>query len=214
VDIFSGGTLELLKQGGFTLVAIILMSVLALGVALERYLTTRVHRQRLALATQRILGHLREPNPTMASAVNQSLPWHPGQPLFQLLLDAGAKRGPGEVRRAQARVIRLTRRRLWVLATIGATAPFVGLFGTVLGIMEAFRQIAAEHTGGFDVVSAGISEALVTTAGGIFVGVEAVVFFNFLQVIVGELAAEIKESAEEILETVQATHGDSGPAAG
>jgi biopolymer transport protein ExbB len=211
VEIFTGSTMELIKQGGVTLLAIIVMSVIAMGVALERFLTTRLHRQRLAVATQRILGHLREPNATMAQAVNQSLPWHPGQPLFGLLLDPSRVVGPGEVRRAQARVIRLTKRRLWLLATIGATAPFVGLFGTVLGIMEAFRQIAAEHTGGFDVVSAGISEALVTTAGGIFVGVEAVIFFNFLQVLIGELAAEIKEAAEELLETVQATHGHPGP---
>src|SRR5262252_4048575 len=67
---------------------------------------------------------------------------------------------------------------LGFLATIGSTAPFVGLFGTVAGIINAFRNIAATGSGGMSVVSGGIAEALVTTALGIFVAIPAVVGFN------------------------------------
>ena len=67
---------------------------------------------------------------------------------------------------------------LGVLATIGSTAPFVGLFGTVVGIINAFRSIAATGSGGMSVVSGGIAEALVSTALGIFVAIPAVVAFN------------------------------------
>ncbi len=67
---------------------------------------------------------------------------------------------------------------LGFLATIGSTAPFVGLFGTVVGIINAFRSIAATGSGGMSVVSGGIAEALVSTALGIFVAIPAVVAFN------------------------------------
>ena len=68
---------------------------------------------------------------------------------------------------------------LGFLATIGSTSPFIGLFGTVAGIINAFRNIAATGTGGMSVVSGGIAEALVTTALGIFVAIPAVAAFNY-----------------------------------
>src|SRR5262245_42180286 len=68
---------------------------------------------------------------------------------------------------------------LGFLATIGSTAPFVGLFGTVAGIINAFRNIAATGSGGMSVVSGGMAEALVTTALGIFVAIPAVAAFNY-----------------------------------
>jgi biopolymer transport protein ExbB/biopolymer transport protein TolQ len=67
---------------------------------------------------------------------------------------------------------------LGFLATIGSCAPFIGLFGTVVGIINAFRNIAATGSGGMSVVSGGIAEALVSTALGIFVAIPAVVAFN------------------------------------
>ena len=70
------------------------------------------------------------------------------------------------------------RQGLGFLATIGSTAPFIGLFGTVVGIINAFRSIAATGSGGMSVVSGGIAEALVSTALGIFVAIPAVVAFN------------------------------------
>jgi biopolymer transport protein ExbB/TolQ len=70
------------------------------------------------------------------------------------------------------------KRGLGFLATIGSTAPFIGLFGTVVGIINAFRSIAATGSGGMSVVSGGIAEALVSTALGIFVAIPAVMAFN------------------------------------
>ncbi len=70
------------------------------------------------------------------------------------------------------------KRGLGFLATVGSTAPFIGLFGTVVGIINAFRSIAATGSGGMSVVSGGIAEALVSTALGIFVAIPAVVAFN------------------------------------
>lgn len=68
--------------------------------------------------------------------------------------------------------------RVWLLATIGSNAPFIGLFGTVLGIIHAFHSLGANVQGGAEVVMAGISEALVATAVGLFVAIPAVVAYN------------------------------------
>ena len=88
-----------------------------------------------------------------------------------------------------------------VLATIGSTAPFVGLVGTVFGVMNAFEQIAAGGAGGLGKVSAGIAEALVTTAVGIGVAIPAVWLFNALSQRVGRLLVEIECRAQDVAVT-------------
>jgi biopolymer transport protein ExbB/TolQ len=82
------------------------------------------------------------------------------------------------VRDSMSETLIQLKRGLGFLATIGSTAPFIGLFGTVVGIINAFRSIAATGSGGMSVVSGGIAEALVSTALGIFVAIPAVVAFN------------------------------------
>jgi biopolymer transport protein ExbB len=99
------------------------------------------------------------------------------------------------------------RSHLWALATVGATAPFVGLFGTVVGIMAAFRNMAATGAGGFAVVAAGISEALITTAAGIAVAIEAVVLYNYLNTHVQRLALQFRLLVEEYLEILKDARG-------
>lgn len=107
------------------------------------------------------------------------------------------------VERERQRVTLRMRRGLWILGTVGATAPFVGLFGTVVGIMNAFHDMAHTGQGGFAVVSAGISEALITTAAGIAVAVLAVVLFNVLNTHVQQLTLQLRLLTEEYLELVK-----------
>lgn len=90
------------------------------------------------------------------------------------------------------------RRGLGILATVGSTAPFVGLFGTVIGIVNAFQSMAASGQGGLGVVSAGIAEALVATALGIGVAIPAVWLFNFLTQRITQLLSEMECVAEEL----------------
>src|SRR5256714_6084375 len=82
------------------------------------------------------------------------------------------------VDRARREVIQALRAPLWVLGTLGAVMPFVGLFGTVVGILGSFRQISLTGQSGFAVVAPAISEALITTAGGLAVAGEAALPFN------------------------------------
>jgi biopolymer transport protein ExbB/TolQ len=93
---------------------------------------------------------------------------------------------------------------LWVLGTIGSAAPFIGLFGTVLGIIRAFHAIALAGTGGFAVVASGISEALIATALGLAVGIIAVVCFNYFQSRVERIDAALRIGSARVLEALNA----------
>ena len=86
------------------------------------------------------------------------------------------------------------------LASIGATAPFVGLFGTVVGIINAFQGMALTGSGGIGAVSAGIAEALVCTAFGLFVAVPAVWAFNYFTTKVEGFSVEMDNSASELID--------------
>ena len=94
------------------------------------------------------------------------------------------------------------KRGLNLLATVGSTAPFVGLHGTTMGIVNSFQQMANSGSGGLGTVSAGISEALITTAFGLLVAIPAVMAFNFLQGWVDDRSVDISESSNEFLDVV------------
>jgi biopolymer transport protein ExbB len=98
-----------------------------------------------------------------------------------------------------------------MLGTIGATSPFVGLFGTVVGIMTAMGGFKADDEVKFSMVSGPISEALIVTAAGILVAVEAVILFNFFSQRANRVATEMKLLTVEFLELLLESHGDSQP---
>ncbi|MGD0155339.1 MAG: MotA/TolQ/ExbB proton channel family protein [Terracidiphilus sp.] len=102
--------------------------------------------------------------------------------------------------RAEAIVHAKLKRGLAVLATIGATAPFVGLFGTVVGILHAFDAIATQKIAGIGAVAGGISEALVTTAFGLLVAVPAVMAFNYFTGRVEAFDVEMDNSSSELID--------------
>jgi biopolymer transport protein ExbB/TolQ len=108
------------------------------------------------------------------------------------------------VRRAIQRASALTandlKKGVAALATIGATAPFVGLLGTVVGIITAFQGIAATGSGGLGAVSAGISEALVETALGLVVAIPAVWFYNYLTGRIEYFNVEMDNSSSELVD--------------
>jgi biopolymer transport protein ExbB len=104
------------------------------------------------------------------------------------------------VARSSMRTVADLRRGLGALATIGSTAPFVGLLGTVAGIITAFQSMAATGSGGLGSVSAGIAEALVTTAFGLLVAIPAVMMFNYLTSRVEDMQVDIDDSASELVD--------------
>ncbi|MGE4233343.1 MAG: MotA/TolQ/ExbB proton channel family protein [Bacteriovoracia bacterium] len=99
------------------------------------------------------------------------------------------------------------KRFLWLLGTIGSAAPFIGLLGTVVGIIRSFQSMAEAGAGGFAVVAAGISEALIATAAGIIVAVVALFFYNYFQTKVSTLQFQLKLLTQELLEVWDTTYG-------
>ena len=102
--------------------------------------------------------------------------------------------------RAEAIVHAELKRGIGTLATIGSTAPFVGLFGTVVGILNAFQEISHQKATGLGAVAGGISEALVTTALGLFVAIPAVWMFNYFQGRVEAFDVEMDNSSSELID--------------
>jgi biopolymer transport protein ExbB len=92
------------------------------------------------------------------------------------------------------------KRGMGVLATVGSTAPFVGLLGTTMGIVNSFTGMAASGSGGLAAVSAGIAEALITTAFGLLVAIPAVWFFNYFQTKMDNLTVEMTYTSKELID--------------
>jgi biopolymer transport protein ExbB/TolQ len=111
--------------------------------------------------------------------------------------------------RENALVMAELKSKLAGLGTIGSTAPFVGLFGTVVGIIGAFRGMAATGSGGLGAVSAGIAEALVTTAIGLLVAIPAVWLYNYFTGRVERFQIEMGNSASELVDFFLKRHGES-----
>ena len=115
---------------------------------------------------------------------------------------------PGDVVEASKRALERTeaivhaelKRGLGGLATVGSTAPFVGLFGTVVGILNAFNGISKNKATGLAAVAGGISEALVTTAFGLLVAIPAVMMFNYLTGRVEAFDVEMDNSSSELID--------------
>lgn len=107
---------------------------------------------------------------------------------------------PSAVERTRQLVNADLRKRLWVLGTIGSSAPFIGLFGTVVGILRSFNEMARAGAGGFAVVAGGISEALIATAAGLVIAIVAVLAYNAFQVQASDLIMRVKLYVEELSE--------------
>ncbi len=99
------------------------------------------------------------------------------------------------------------RRGMGILASTGSTAPFIGLFGTVIGIITAFQGIAAAGGGGIGAVSAGIAEALIVTAVGLVVAIMAVLVFNFLNTKFDAFDQTMQHAASELIDYLEIAHG-------
>ena len=205
---------EFLLQGYGAMGVVLAFSVIALAVAIERAIAqwSFVNRARsLGDTVTRCLsrGALEEGR----SACERSR-----SPVADVFLVGYERLGRAKpehvvtaVHRERLRVNQDLRIRFWMLGTIGATAPFVGLFGTVVGIMNAMSRFKADDEVKFNMVSGPISEALIVTAVGIGVAVGAVILFNFFSQRANRIATEMKLLTDEFLELLLDTPGETQP---
>jgi biopolymer transport protein ExbB len=194
------------------------MSFWSVGVAVERIYTFTQARKQSKLYAPQVAKHLREGRLKEAIAASQSKQYRyshlakvvlAGLQEYQFQQETGGSQLSREdlldtVRRAIQRATALTandlKKGVSSLATIGSTAPFVGLLGTVVGVISAFQGIAATGSGGIGSVSAGISEALVETALGLVVAIPAVWFYNYLTGRIEYFNVEMDNSSSELVD--------------
>ncbi len=194
----------------------VIMSIYSLSVMIERWLTYQKAKGQSRGYSVRIAKELKAGNIEAAIKVSKDKDVKNSH-LAKVLL-AGlqeiqfqTEEGSGDkdvtmeaahraIQRATAIGMMDLRRNLSGLATIGATAPFVGLLGTVLGIITAFRGMALTGSGGIGAVSAGIAEALIATALGLFVAIPAVWAFNYLTNRADGFGVEMDNGASELID--------------
>jgi biopolymer transport protein ExbB len=92
---------------------------------------------------------------------------------------------------------------IWVLGTVAVSAPFLGLLGTVIGIIKSFHNMAVQGSGGFTVVAGGISEALIATALGLAVAIIAVIFYNYFHTKLERIEAVMTIASDRVLEAIR-----------
>lgn len=205
--------------------ALVVMALMSLGVLFERLLylaritsSTRAFAKRASalMKTNDLIGLSKE-------ALKHSSP-------LATLLHGGALKyleyceteeqdnlGPIEAckremtRRAEVISAEL-RRGMTVLASVGSLAPFVGLLGTVLGILSAFGKIGSSGSAGLSTVASGIAEALIETAFGLFVAIPSVAFFNYLSGRVDGLERDLTNANGEFLDELERNHQPLAPA--
>jgi biopolymer transport protein ExbB/biopolymer transport protein TolQ len=196
---------------------LVIMSMISFGVAIERIYTFAQARKQSKLYAPQVAKHLKDGRLKDAIAISSSKTYRyshlakvvlAGLQEYQFQQESGANLSREDlvdtVRRAIQRASALTandlKKGVASLATIGSTAPFVGLLGTVVGIINAFQGIAATGSGGLGAVSAGISEALVETALGLVVAIPAVWFYNYLTGRIEYFNVEMDNSSSELLD--------------
>jgi biopolymer transport protein ExbB len=198
---------ELIQQGAISTYPLLACSVLVLAIVLERTWSLRGVIRSTARLTGAVAPLLARGEWKGAVDVVRAHRACPARRVFHDLVDDERAPMPELERVATERnyeEVHGAGSNLWVLGTIGAAAPFIGLFGTVIGIIRAFHAIALAGTGGFAVVAAGISEALIATALGLGVGIVAMMFYNYFQSRVDRIEAALRIGSGRVLEAVAA----------
>ncbi|MCP5058337.1 MAG: MotA/TolQ/ExbB proton channel family protein [bacterium] len=196
--------LELLHQGRLTVYPLGILSVIVIGIAIERFWRYRGLARTTRDLTRKLVDSLvrhdlsaartlcEASSTPMAEVFGEGLRWRniALEDLNEVLSTA------------RNEVVTELRRGLWFIGTIGSLSPYIGLLGTVVGIMVAFGAIASSGDAGFEVVSAGISEALIATAVGLLVAIVSLALFNFLQVRVNNISSTFTRASERFVQAL------------
>jgi biopolymer transport protein ExbB/biopolymer transport protein TolQ len=201
-----------------TVITLFIMSMYSIAVMIERYWTFSQATKQSRKYAPEVARYLKQKKLKEAIDISDGKQYKmshlakvlkPGLQEWQYQVEIGEteKDREGAVEAAKRAIQRATavnlsdlKRGMSGLATIGATAPFVGLFGTTFGIINAFAGMALTGSGGIAAVSAGIAEALITTAFGLFVAVPAVWAFNYFNGKVEGFNVEMDNSSSELLD--------------
>jgi biopolymer transport protein ExbB/TolQ len=201
---FAGKTLlEILQVGGFTMYILLFCSLLSVTILLERII---YYRKRSAIKRAEFMTKIRRVLKTGDVERAMLICEETDTPFTQVIFSGLELHGQSEkeISNAMEREITIETAKLErytsIVGTIGNTAVYIGLFGTVLGIIRAFHDIAAAGAGGMSIVIGGVAEALVCTATGLFVAIPAVIAFNYFAKRVEHFVNDMELCASELID--------------
>jgi biopolymer transport protein ExbB/TolQ len=198
------GIWSLIKEGGFIMYPLLVFSFAIWAVVFEKLWGLKQFNKEYLELHSKAYELLKQSKIQEAKGLYSSADKLIAGPHLVLLEDENIS-NEKRIEKMQRRLLETQaglKRFLWVLGTIGSSAPFVGLFGTVVGIIKSFESISMTGKSGFTVVASGISEALVATAAGIIVAVIAVIFYNYFQVRISRINLEFKNKLADLSDLV------------
>jgi biopolymer transport protein ExbB/TolQ len=161
--------IQLFREGGFIMYPLLVCFIISIIVTADKVLTLKKFNEEVSSLDKDFTGNQLEIDLSKYNDV-MTMPYS----AMKEYLDED------EVSRLSQKTLMALKEKLWLLGTVTSSAPFIGLFGTVVGIIKSFASIGEAGKAGFAVVSADLSEALIATAAGILVAVVALLFYNFL----------------------------------
>lgn len=196
--------LQIIHKGAIATYPLIFLSVISVAIVLERLWSLRNIGSTTLRLAESLLEVIGKGQRDMAIAICKQNSQCPAGRIFLNVLTRQRAEGFEAASALASEVLfeetQNFRKHLWILGTVASSAPFIGLLGTVVGIIKSFESMAIMGTGGFTVVAAGISEALVATALGLGVGIIAVIFYNYFQTRIANLNGLFRIQAAKILQ--------------
>ena len=200
--------IDIIKKGAIATYPLIFLSVISVTVVLERLWSLKNLSSITLRITESLLDPLKKGQRDLAIAMcKQHSDCPVGRIVLNILNHDGAARPEltnSVAVEAMFEEAQRLKKNLWILGTVASSAPFIGLLGTVVGIIKSFESMAIAGTGGFAVVAAGISEALVATALGLGVAIIAVIFYNYFQTRIASLNGLFRIQVGKIIQSISA----------
>ena len=198
--------IDIIHKGAIATYPLILFSIVSVAVVFERLWSLRSIASVTLRITESIMDPIKKGQRDLAIAICKQNSQSPAGRIFLNILvrEAGQRLEVTNnfASEAMFEETQKLKKHLWILGTVASSAPFIGLLGTVVGIIKSFESMAIAGTGGFAVVAAGISEALVATALGLAVAIIAVIFYNYFQTRISSLNALFRIQVGKILQHI------------
>jgi len=200
--------IEIIHKGAIATYPLILLSIISVTVVLERLWSLKNIGSITLRITESLIEPIKRGQRDLAVAICKQNSNNPAGRIFLNVLEReGSERLETASTIAAEAMFEETqklKKHLWILGTVASSAPFIGLLGTVVGIIKSFESMAVAGTGGFAVVAAGISEALVATALGLAVAIIAVIFYNYFQTRISNLNGLFRIQIAKVLQNMSA----------
>ena len=198
--------LTIIHQGAIATYPLIFLSIVSVTVVLERLWSLRNISSATLRISESLLDPIKKGQTDLAVAICRQ---HNDAPAGRIFLKIFSKDGNPPLETANAMATeamfeetQILKKHLWILGTVASSAPFIGLLGTVVGIIKSFESMAIAGTGGFAVVAAGISEALVATALGLAVAIIALIFYNYFQTRISSVNGLFRIQVAKVLQNM------------